>query len=190
MGQRGIGRGRGRIHLERAVADDPASGNGRVVYDGDRDLLAPAVPPWGWEDVREDRGAADRVTLEFVTPTRLRQDADLVTRPQFATLVTALLRRLSVLAEAHCRGKADLDAKAILDSAKAVRVEKSELRWHDWERYSARQQTRMSLGGFVGPVTFAGPLASWWALLKIGEVLHVGKGTAFGLGKYRVVSEG
>jgi hypothetical protein len=129
------------------------------------------------------------VTLAFVTPTRLRQAADLVARPDFATLATALLRRVSVLAETHCGGKADLDARAILDAATSVRVEKSELRWHDWERYSARQQTRMSLGGFVGPVTFVGSLTPWWALLKIGEVLHVGKGTAFGLGKYRIQAD-
>jgi hypothetical protein len=186
MVQRGLGRGRGRLRLERAVADDPVSEKGRVVYDGDRDLLAPAVPPWRWDDLRENRRAEDRVTLRFVTPTRLRQDADLVVRPEFATLATALLRRLTVLVEAHCGGKADLDAKAILESAKTVHIEKSELRWHDWERYSARQDARMTLGGFVGRITFAGLLAPWMPLLTLGEFLHVGKGTAFGLGKYRM----
>jgi hypothetical protein len=189
MARQGIGRGRGRLRLERAVADDPATGTGRAVYDGDRDLLAPAVPPWQWRDLADVRKAGDRLTLTFVTPTRLRQAADLVVRPAFATLATALLRRISVLAEAHCGGNANVDAKAILESAGAVRVETSDLRWHDWERYSARQQTRMSLGGFVGDVTFAGPLAPWWPLLRIGEILHVGKGTAFGLGKYRMAEE-
>jgi hypothetical protein len=210
MVQRGIGRGRGRLHLERAVADDPASASGRVVYDGERDLLAPAVPLWSVAEITQGSRKVDSsrqlagssklgtegqgngkddetcVTLEFLTPTRLRQDADLVVRPEFATLATALLRRISVLAEAHCGGKADLDAKAILESAKTVRVEQSALRWHDWERYSARQDTRMTLGGFVGRITFAGPLALWLPLLRVGEVLHVGKGTAFGLVKYRM----
>jgi CRISPR/Cas system endoribonuclease Cas6 (RAMP superfamily) len=44
----------------------------------------------------------------------------------------------------------------------------------------------MALGGFVGRVTFEGDLTPWWPLLQVGEVLHVGKGTAFGLGKYRM----
>ncbi len=105
-------------------------------------------------------------------------------RPEFTTLATALLRRLSVLAEAHCGVRPEVNAREILASAGQVRVESSDLRWHDWERYSARQDAPMALGGFVGRVTFAGELAPWWPVLKLGEVLHVGKGTSFGLGKY------
>jgi len=135
-------------------------------------------------------GGGERVTLEFVTPTRLRQDADLVVKPEFATLATALLRRLSVLAETHCGHQGAIQARELLSGAADVTVATSDLRWHDWERYSARQGTRMTLGGFLGRITFAGPLEPWWRLLRLGEVLHVGKGTAFGLGKYRMVSEG
>jgi CRISPR/Cas system endoribonuclease Cas6 (RAMP superfamily) len=82
-----------------------------------------------------------------------------------------------------------MDAKTILESAKVVRVAESDLRGHDWERYSARQDTRMALGGFLGRITFEGPLSPWWTFLRVGEVLHVGKGTAFGLGKYRMAEE-
>jgi hypothetical protein len=194
MGRQGVGRGRGRFAVERVVAEEPEGGAGRVVYDGSTEMLVPAVPFWSGEKFLR-RGArsgedgatmVERVTVEFRTPTRLRKDADLVVQPEFATLATALLRRVSVLAEAHCGARMDLDARSLLDGAGAVRAVGSELRWHDWERYSARQQTRMALGGFVGRVTFVGPLDPWRPLLKAGEALHVGKGTAFGLGKYRV----
>ena len=188
MGGQGVGRGRGRFRLERVTAEAPGETAGRVVYDGDRDLLAPAVPPWTWDDLGADRAPRGRVTLEFLTPTRLRQGADLVVRPEFTTLATALLRRLSVLAEAHCGVRPEVSAREILASAGEVKVESSDLRWHDWERYSARQDARMALGGFEGRVTFAGEMAPWWPLLKLGEVLHVGKGTAFGLGKYALVT--
>jgi len=187
MGRQGVGRGRGRFRLERAVADDPHSPTGRTVYDGERDLLAPAVPPWSGDQIVE-RGAprVERLTVEFVTPTRLRQDADLVVRPEFGTLATALLRRVSVLAEVHCGARVALDAREILKEAAGVAVVESDLHWHDWERYSARQGTRMALGGFVGQLTLGGPLEPWLPLLRVGEILHVGKGTAFGLGKYRI----
>ena len=229
LGRQGVGRGRGRCTVERVVAEDPENVEGRTVYDGTADLLAPAVPVWSGDtlvasfDKLRARGGAEgqgsrgvdagprtmddgpwtavgmgddgtrgdeqRVTLEFLTPARLRQDADLVVQLNFTTLATALLRRVSVLAEVHCGHRTTIDAKAILATAADVKVEKSDLRWHDWERYSTRQGTRMKLGGFVGRVTFAGPLGPWWPLLRLGEVLHVGKGTAFGLGKYRVAEE-
>lgn len=187
MALRGLGRGRGRCRLERAVAEDPEEPSGRVVYDGAADLLAPAVPSWSAGDFDlAAQGSKGRMTVEFLTPTRLRQDADLVTRPDFSVLATALLRRVSVLAEIHCGWRGQINAREILAAAAEAKVVESDLRWHDWERYSARQDVRMALGGFVGRVTFQGPLARWWPLLKLGEVLHVGKGTAFGLGRYRL----
>lgn len=184
MGGRGLGKGRGRLRLERVLAKEPGDAKGRVVYDGEADLLAPAVPPWSDADLPSPPQDVERVTLDFRTPTRLRQDADLVVRPEFTTLATALLRRVSVLAEIHCGHRAEIGARELLASAADVKVVNSDLRWHDWERYSARQDTRMALGGFVGRITFAGPLGPWLPLLRLGEVLHVGKGTSFGLGKY------
>ncbi len=54
------------------------------------------------------------------------------------------------------------------------------------ERYSARQDTRMKMGGFVGKVDYQGNLAEFVPLLKLGERVHIGKGTAFGLGRYEI----
>jgi len=63
------------------------------------------------------------------------------------------------------------------------------LRWYEWERYSGRQETRIKMGGFVGDITFEGFIEPFMPLIKTGELLHVGKGTAFGLGKYRIVKD-
>jgi len=40
------------------------------------------------------------------------------------------------------------------------------------------------LGGFVGSVVYQGEISPWLPLIKAGEILHIGKATAFGLGKY------
>ncbi|TMA55202.1 MAG: CRISPR system precrRNA processing endoribonuclease RAMP protein Cas6, partial [Deltaproteobacteria bacterium] len=69
-------------------------------------------------------------------------------------------------------------------AAEQIETATSDLRWYDWERYSARQDVRMKLGGFVGRVTYRGDLQPFLPLLRLGEVVHVGKGTSFGLGKY------
>ncbi len=64
------------------------------------------------------------------------------------------------------------------------------IRWVDWERYSARPETRMLMGGFVGTAAFAGELAEFLPLLRLGEWVHVGKGTVMGLGLYRLTVPG
>ena len=79
-----------------------------------------------------------------------------------------------------------MDFKGIIDKAKDIKVIKRDLKWYDWERYSARQDARMKMGGFIGEATFGGDIDPFMPLIKAGEILHVGKGTSFGLGKYEV----
>jgi hypothetical protein len=80
------------------------------------------------------------------------------------------------------------DFKPLLAEAEKLNM-RATLRWWDWERYSARQQTTMNFGGLIGGFELSGPpatLEKFVPLLKMGEWLHVGKGTTFGLGKYQV----
>jgi len=65
-----------------------------------------------------------------------------------------------------------------------VGIRHNHLRWYDWERYSNRQKTKMKLGGLIGRLVYSGPISSFRPLIDAGELLHVGKGTSFGLGKY------
>jgi len=65
-------------------------------------------------------------------------------------------------------------------------MESRDLKWFDWERYSARQDTRMKLGGVIGRIAFKGEIGEFMPFIKLGEFLHVGKGTTFGLGKYEI----
>ena len=71
--------------------------------------------------------------------------------------------------------------------ASKIKVKERNTKWHDWERYSARQDTRMKMGGFIGNISFEGDLGEFMPFIKTGEIIHVGKGTSFGLGKYEIV---
>jgi CRISPR/Cas system endoribonuclease Cas6 (RAMP superfamily) len=51
------------------------------------------------------------------------------------------------------------------------------------ERRSNQQKTKLKMGGFTGDITLDGDLEPFTSLLRLSEVLHVGKGTVFGLGK-------
>ncbi|MBM4330698.1 MAG: CRISPR system precrRNA processing endoribonuclease RAMP protein Cas6 [Deltaproteobacteria bacterium] len=81
-----------------------------------------------------------------------------------------------------------VDFRGLIKDSEAIQIKDSHLRWHDWERYSARQDTRMKLGGFIGRIDFSGDLSDFWPYLSLGEFIHVGKGSSFGLGKYEILS--
>jgi CRISPR/Cas system endoribonuclease Cas6 (RAMP superfamily) len=44
----------------------------------------------------------------------------------------------------------------------------------------------MKLGGLIGSIVYYGPISPFRSLINVGELLHVGKGTSFGLGKYLI----
>lgn len=133
--------------------------------------------------------AASRVVLHWQTPLRLQHQgaalgADALT-PR--TLVAALLRRTALLFEVHGDKGAPLaEIGAVLTSATELTDERSQLRWTDWTRYSARQRQEMTLGGVTGPWTLAGELRPVLPWLRLGQWLHVGKNATMGMGRYHL----
>ena len=185
MGQRGLGVGRGQAALQRVIALGPERGDERCVYQADTGQLEPDYPVC----VGPPGGAAvgTRLRLRLHTPVRLKAEGRYIRRLDFALLVRALLRRTSDLARFHCGAELDLDYRQWIERAAEVRQVAAEVRWHDWERYSQRQEQKMKLGGLVGEVEFAGEWEPFLPLLRLGADLHVGKGTGFGLGRYEIL---
>lgn len=126
----------------------------------------------------------DRVRLRFETMTRLKSDDVLDRRPSFQALARALLRRVSSLAYFHHGQQLDVDYADLVASAGEVRVVEDATRWGTWVRYSNRQSRRMDFGGFVGEIAVEGDLSPFKELLVLGALVHVGKNTTFGLGKF------
>lgn len=79
--------------------------------------------------------------------------------------------------------------KGIIRRAKGVKIGESRLFWEQLSRYSGRQDARLSLSGLRGSVTYEGPVGEFLPLLRAGELCHVGKGTVFGLGMFRIVDD-
>jgi CRISPR-associated endoribonuclease Cas6 len=185
--QRGLGKGRGRFWLE-AVAWLSPQGEESVIYDGSSKTLRNTFRLVGVQDLAPlALSPLHLLTLHFLTPTRLVYAEALTPVADFHVLLRTLLRRLSNLAYFHCGSELELDFRGLIAAAAQVATVSSELRWYDWERYSARQDARMKLGGFVGRVTYRGDLRPFLPLLRLGEFVHVGKGTSFGLGKYVIL---
>ncbi|MFH1323401.1 MAG: CRISPR system precrRNA processing endoribonuclease RAMP protein Cas6 [Methanobacteriota archaeon] len=57
------------------------------------------------------------------------------------------------------------------------------------KRRSNRQNMEMEKGGLLGDITYEGELAEFMPFIKLGEFLHIGAGTAYGLGKYEIMED-
>jgi len=133
---------------------------------------------------------SNRLTVNFITPTRLKFKNDLVIDFTFRMLVFKMLRRVLELAHFHLpAANINWEFHDLLVAADAVKMVHRDLRWVDWERRSNRQKTEMMMGGFVGEMTLEGEVAPFLDLLRICEIVHVGKGCVFGNGKIEVKSK-
>jgi len=130
-----------------------------------------------------------RIKLTFISPLRLRYDGSYIHHPEFYHLVKSLLGRLSSLSYFYCGEELRIKFKEFIRKAQKVRLIFSDYSWQDWWRYSSRQKVRMALGGVVGEAIFEGELDPFLPFLCWGELINAGKGTTFGLGRYRIESE-
>ncbi|MGC9046101.1 MAG: CRISPR system precrRNA processing endoribonuclease RAMP protein Cas6 [Thermodesulfovibrio sp.] len=130
-----------------------------------------------------------KLSLNILTPIRIKYNRSLVNQLDFHVLIRSILRRISLLYYFHCKKELlQVDVNSLIEKAEKVKILDDNTRWYDWERYSSRQDTRMKLGGVVGEITYEGDITPFIPFLKACEILHVGKGTSFGLGKYEIVN--
>jgi CRISPR/Cas system endoribonuclease Cas6 (RAMP superfamily) len=183
------GPGKSACDLIVATAHDPVTGERTAVYrQGDREL---AGVPWGVSSEQVEQAASrlpqDEITVDFLTPTRLRLRGQELDKPDFHALVASLARRIEALHLYHDFPALGEDVADLIAAADGVEL----VGWSgdvaSQQRYSSRQRQSMRMEGFVGRVTYAGDLTPFLVLLKLGELIHVGKGAVFGLGQMRIV---
>lgn len=187
LGQQGLGRRRRQATLTQVMAIE-TNGN-------------PQTSLWEAENLRHDWKThgqwhaqdlsspnSTSTTLHFRTPTRLKYQGRYVEEtPPFHVVFRTLLRRISSFSYFYAGQRWDIDYRGWIERAKQIEVADADVSWQDWERYSTRQRRRMNLGGIVGRVTYHGKLAPFLPVIRLGELIHVGKGTTFGNGQYEVV---
>ena len=141
-----------------------------------------------FDEIRRKTDAllTDQLTVRLLTPTRITHEGKLTNELPFHVFWRRLIGRISALAYFHCGESLELDFKGLIEKAITVETTKTALRWHDWTRYSSRQNRKMQLGGLIGSVRYAGHLEEFIPFLALGAFLHVGKNATFGLGKYRL----
>lgn len=208
MAEGGLGVRRARFRMTHVLAEQP-DGRWKPVCgepgpDGRRTWRAPTVGvplptrvgrlPVPSEAHREATSrATPEWTLKLETPLYLRSRGRTVTALDVPTLTEAAWRRLADLASFHgeslgpsAQEDLELGRRWSQELARRVRLTRTRLRLRRIRRYSNRQKKSLFLEGLQGELHLAGPVEPLIPLFAAAEVLHLGKATAFGLGKVRL----
>jgi hypothetical protein len=200
LGKTGLGRDRYPFELKQAFCLQPNikketnnesnKTNGsdetdwKMIYDGETQkiLFQPDVLVLNNSDTnKKDFNSAQ---INFLTQTRIAVNNKLSMDFTYRELVFKMLRRILELAHFYMPEEdCDWEFRELLNAANDVTITNKNLHWEDRGRYSSRQKKKLKIGGFVGDISLEGDLSPFLDLLKYCEVVHVGKGATFGLGK-------
>ena len=130
------------------------------------------------------------LTLRILTPLRLQKNGIAlgVDHLSAQTLLSQALRRLSLISQIHLGITPQADYAALKAHAATVHSRPA-LHWYDWQRYSNRQQQSMHLGGAIGDWHLGDLAPEHACALHLGQWLHLGKNTTFGLGRYTLTEQ-
>jgi len=180
----GLGRKRGRFALESvsAASLSPDRSQPERCFSSGH-----AIHPEEIVEFRRPLQDNGNVTIQLVTRLRLKHKNQLCRQePPFALLFSRIAGRLNSLA--HFYGGGDIlsrpERKHLAHMASNVSQVATDVFWDEWRRFSGRQRSWMKFGGLLGHVTYKGDLGPFVPFLALGEWVHVGGKTSFGLGKY------
>lgn len=185
MGDIGIGKKingkRGRFTLKNITS------RGKTIYTATDQKLktADTTRPLRLANIENRSSGKSRLKIVLETPLRLKFENRLKADLPFHVLIRAALRRCASLLECYGDGEPALDYRGLVNRAREVSIVDAALNWFDWRRYSHRQDREMLVGGMMGSVTYEGDISEFMPLMDFCSQVHVGKQTAFGLGKIR-----
>jgi len=130
--------------------------------------------------------SSDRLKIQIITPLRiLKGNSDKPDLP-FSLFLRSMVRRSTALLNCYGKGEPDEDYALLVKMAGKIKTVKNALSWMDWKRYSNRQEKKMFMGGLTGSVIYEGDFTPFAGIMTMSQKVHVGKNTAFGLGKIKI----
>lgn len=137
---------------------------------------------------QQDEISSPTQHIRLTFPTRLRLKANNRLHkqpPEFSLIIARLLGRLKTLENAYLPQKHEQHSEQDLkEKSKYITLKSHNIHWDDWHRFSGSQKEWMQFGGLMGDISYEGDLLPFIELLSLGEWLHIGGKTSFGLGKY------
>lgn len=123
------------------------------------------------------------VLMIFDTPLTLKYRAEFLREFQTDALLTAIRRRIFML---DCFEGIESDILEQGDGECMLKIQSQECHLASISRYSTRKNEKMILRGLKGHALLEGLTEDLLMLLLVGELIHIGKNTSFGFGRYHL----
>lgn len=124
-------------------------------------------------------GSRPDITLQLLTPLRIKKENTFVRDDQIelSDIINSIYQRqMKLLGREYKRFPYPIEGEII----------QKELKFVELTRQSNRQKTTMSMGGIMGQIKIKNLNKECYEVIKVGELIGVGKQTVFGLGKLKV----
>lgn len=182
---------RGRFKIKQIESYHPVSAERKVVYQSGKPLVEVPTLSVTSMDISKRAAAlsAEKISIHFLTPTRILYKDKLVHHAAFLPLLLRLLERLKVLEQTYgvLEGQSSVSEwEELVQLANDIVCVEDNTHWEDLKSYSNRLKRTTPIGGIQGKATFTGNLAPFRELLSWGELVHVGKNTVKGNGWFKI----
>lgn len=127
--------------------------------------------------------AKTEVMMTFDTPLTLKYQQEFLQDFRIDAILGAIRRRIFML---DCFEGIESDILEQVGENSMPQIRRQEHRLAGVSRYSARKDEKMTLRGLKGYVLFEGITEDSLVLLLTGELIHIGKNTSFGFGRYHL----
>lgn len=149
--------------------------NGKTIFDGKEFKLK---CPHQVFKLNSSYSNYSNINLRFLTPLRIKENNHLLkTNPNLETILQSILNRLNELKGVK---------KSRLPFVPQFKITNVNMSFLDLARFSKSEKKEVNLSGVVGEIKINSIDKQSLALLKLGEIIGVGKDTSLGLGKIEV----
>ncbi len=191
MGKIGIDHGNGKYFLKRIEGINLVSGEIKELYSFMNEKIINENVSFYLTDFLQHNQLKNqllkKIVIEFVSPTRIKSTGAFGNPLGFKIFIQTILTRITNIAYSYCEQTKLLNFRDLVNHASRIEI-RSESKITDEKSTAAADKVKMFLGGYLGKIVYQGELNQFWPWLKVGELIHVGKNCAFGLGKFTVSS--
>jgi hypothetical protein len=133
----------------------------------------------------------NEIAIHFKTPIRVKSGGKIVKNkaPSLNEWVNHILRRLIQISRYWVVDNDDLFESLYDNRPNLGDYEVTQhVYFEDWQRYSLKDRQSLPFGGLQGQVSYFGDVQAALPWLKLGQLLHLGGKTTFGLGAYQLIT--